>query len=266
MLDPKPRDFTTATRLDRDGIIAALLKGKPGTAMKPFTGLLSNTEIGDVASFVAETFAKCRARNTAYHTVANGWPDHALRYGPAFPFATGELPLDVPERLLEPGEQAGRELFRSTCISCHEGRLAQPSAIGLSSPGERADEAGLWSGRADHDDEYDVPTIHDIVPTIADPTPSEILGQDLYASACADCHAADGTGRNWIGKFLRPMPPDFTTPLFAWDFDVGVFAMRILEPKPGTSMPSFRSVLSGQQAEAIADYVSRAFIHSSGPD
>jgi cytochrome c oxidase cbb3-type subunit 3 len=266
MLDPKPRDFTRAAGLDRDRIIATLSKGKPGTAMKPFGGLLTEAEIGDVASFVAETSVRCGAANTAYHTVSNGWPDHALRYGPAFPFATGELPLDVPERLLEPGEQEGRELFRSTCISCHEGRLAQQSAIGLASTGGHAEEAGLWSNHTEHDDEYDVPTIHDIVPTIADPTPSELLGQDLYASACADCHAADGTGRHWIGKFLRPMPPDFTTPLFAGGFNAGVFAKRILEPKPGTSMPSFRSVLSDQQAGAIADYVSRAFIHSTESD
>ena len=260
MLDPKPRDFTQASGLDRDRIIAALRNGKPGTAMKPFSDLLSVPEIEDVASFIAEAFVRCGARNTAYHTEANGWPDHELRYGPAFPFATGELPLDVPERLLEPDEQAGLALFGSACISCHEGRLAQPSTLGFASPGGGAAEPDLWGGHADHEDEYDTPTIHDIVPALADPTPSELLGQDLYASACADCHAADGTGRNWIGKFLRPGPPDFNAPLFARDFDAGQFATLILEPEAGTSMPSFRGVLSGQQASAIADYVNRVFV------
>ena len=262
MLDPKPRDFTTASGLDRGAIVAALLRGKPGTAMKPFTGLLSTAEIGDVASFVAETFVQCRARNTAYHTLANGWPDHELRYGPAFAFATGELPLDVPERLLEPDEQAGLALFRTACISCHEGRLANPAKFGLTQPGEGAAETGVWASHAEHEDDYETPTIHDIAPVIANPTPSELHGQDLYAAACADCHAADGTGRNWIGNFLDPSPPDFTARQFVRDFDAGRFARLTLEPTPGTTMPGFRSVLSSQDARAIADYVRHVFILS----
>jgi cytochrome c oxidase cbb3-type subunit 3 len=266
MLDPKPRDFTQSSGLDRDRIIAALREGKPGTAMKPFTGLLTAAEIEDVASFVAETFVKCGARNTAYHTPANGWPDHAARYGAAFAFATGALPLDVPERLLDAHEQAGLALFRSACISCHEGRLAQPTAIGLTGPGGNTAEADFWDGRAHHEDDYDTPTVHDIAPALIGPTPSESLGQELYAAACAECHAADGTGLNWIGRFLRPGPPDFTTWRFVDTFDAGRFARRTLEPEPGTTMPSFRGVLSGPQADAIADYVRRVFILSPGQD
>jgi len=268
MLDPKPRDFTLesgqAAELGRDRIIAVLLEGKPGTAMKPFTDLLSAAEIEDVASFVAETFVKCGARNTAYHTPENGWPDHEARYGAAFAFATGELPLDVPERLLDAHEQAGLALFRSACISCHEGRLARPSALGLTGPGGSA--ADFWDGRADHDDDYDTPSVHDVAPALIGPTRSERLGQKLYASACAECHAADGTGLNWTGRFIRPGPPDFTTWRFVDNFDAGRFARRTLDPKLGTTMPSFRSVLSGQQADAIADYVRRVFILSPGQD
>ncbi|MHA1527707.1 MAG: c-type cytochrome [Alphaproteobacteria bacterium] len=262
MLDPKPIDFTQSPGLDHDRIVAALLKGKPGTAMRPFTDLISAAEIEDVASFVAKIFVECGARNTSYHTPANGWPDHEARYGAAFAFATGELPLDVPERLLDTGEQAGLALFRSACISCHDGRLARPSAIGLTSPGGTAAEADFWDGRADHDDDYDTPGVHDIVPVIADPTPSERLGQTLYAALCADCHAADGTGLNWIGRFLRPGPPDFTTWRFVDNFDTAQFASRTLDAPLGTTMPSFRGVLSGPQANAIADYVRRVFIHS----
>ena len=266
MLDPRPRDFTQSAGLDRDRIVAALREGKPGTAMKPFTGLLSEPEIEDVASFVAETFVKCGARNTAYHTPENGWPDHEARYRAAFAFATGELPLDVPERLLDQGEQAGLALFRSACISCHEGRLARPSALGLTSPGDPAAAADFWDGRADHEDDYDTPGVHDIVPVLTDPTRSELLGQELYAAACAECHAADGTGLNWVGRFIRPGPPDFTTWQFVDNFDAGQFARRTLDPEPGTTMPSFGGVLSGQQAAAIADYVRRVFILSPGQD
>jgi len=266
MLDPKPRDFTQSPGLARERIVAVLLNGKPGTAMKPFTGLLSAAEIGDVASFVAETFVRCGARNTAYHTPANGWPDHQARYGAAFVFATGELPLDVPERLLNAGEQAGLTLFRSACISCHEGRLARPSAIGLAGTDALAAEAAFWDGRADHDDDYGTPGVHDIAPALIEPTPAETLGRELYTSACAECHAADGTGLNWTGRFLRPGPPDFTTWQFVDSFDAGQFAKRTLDPPPGTTMPSFRGVLSGPQADAIANYVRRVFILPPGQD
>ena len=101
---------------------------------------------------------------------------------------------------------------------------------------------------------------------IANPTQSERMGQQLYASACAECHAADGTGLNWTGRFLRPGPPDFTTWRFVDNFDAGRFARRTLDPEPGTTMPSFRGVLSARQAGAIADYVRRVFILSPGQE
>lgn len=260
MLDPKPRDFTDAADLSRSRIIEVLRTGKPGTAMKPFTGLMTEAEIGDVASFVAETFVACGARNTAYHTEANGWPDHAERYGAAFDFATGTLPLDVPDRLLEPGEIEGRALFRSACISCHEGRMARPVALGLGDHGEAADPWAPFH----HDDEYETPTIHDVAPVLENPTASERLGQQLYAAACAECHAADGTGQNWIGKFLDPNPPDFTAPGFRRGFDAAEFARQSADPPPGTSMPAFRGVLTDAEVRAIADYVARAFIAGPG--
>lgn len=266
MLDPRPRDFTRSEGFSRDRIILTLQNGRPGTAMKSFTGLLSPAEIRDVAQFVAEVFVRCGARNTSYHTEANGWPDHAARYGAAFPFATGELPLDIPERLLEPDTEAGLALFRSACISCHEGRLAQPPALGLAmqqngaAAQSGAAQTDLWSGRVEHVDEYDVPTIHDVAPVIEAPTLSERQGAELYTAACAECHAADGTGRNWIGKFLQPNPPDFTASAFGRDFSLAEFARTTLEPPAGTSMPSFRGVLSETEAGAIADYVRRAFV------
>jgi len=259
MLDPKPRDFTRATDLDRGRIVAVLHTGKPGTAMKPFMGVLNAAEIADVATFVADTFVACGARNTAYHTEANGWPDHQARYGAAYDFATGTLPLDIPERLLEPAEKAGLALFRSTCISCHEGRHARQARLGLEA-GAPAAADDPWSSHAEHDDDYETPTVHDIAPAIADPTPSELAGLALYSDACAECHAADGTGQSWIGKFLRPNPTDFTTPTFARGFDVGHFAAATLDPPAGTTMPRFRGVLSEAEARSIADYVRRAFI------
>src|SRR6185369_13464037 len=99
-------------------IIDVLRHGKPGTAMKSFSGILSKTEMQQVAHFVANEFVRKKAPNTRYHTAENGWPEHE-RYRAAFPFATGEIPLDRPWESLTKEQAAGKRLFMSSCISCH---------------------------------------------------------------------------------------------------------------------------------------------------
>lgn len=270
MLDPAPRDFTSAATLDRAQILKALRNGIPGTAMKPFAGVLAPDEIEAVTAFVLRRFVTCGARNSNYHTDTNGWPDHRARYGPAIPFATGELAIDTPAPMMDAGAAQGLELFRSACISCHEGRLSNPERLGLQVAATELAASDVSAGgtaieEADHDDEYDRPTIHDFPPVIPDLRDTEVAGLGLYMSACVACHAADGSGQNWIGSFLEPSPTDFTTEEFAARFDEEWFVSNTLDGPVGTTMPSFRNVLSEQEAAAIAAYVRRAFVEVSGP-
>lgn len=236
--------------------------------MKSFAGLLAPNEVDAVADFVLGHFVACAARNADYHTAANGWPDHRARYGPAVPFATGELAIDMPASAMDAQAAAGLELFRSACISCHEGRLSRPQRLALDVTGpEMAETAASGAERqtadSDHGDEYDKPTIHDIPPEIPDLSEREAAGRDLYMAACAECHAADGSGQNWIGKFLEPSPTDLTTDDFAAGFSTEEFVRMTLDGLVGTTMPSFRGVLSRQEAAAIAAYVQRAFVEAS---
>ena len=55
---PPPRDFTApeARALSREAIVAAIAKGKPGTAMAPWETQLGEREIAAVADFVLEAF------------------------------------------------------------------------------------------------------------------------------------------------------------------------------------------------------------------
>src|SRR4051812_7222811 len=118
-LDPKPRDFQN-TRLEEmppERILAAVRNGKPGTAMKGFTGILTDPEMAAVAAFVRNEFLVKRALNTRSHTKENGWPDHE-RNAEAFPFARGEIAIDTPWEQLPPPQQQGMRLFRSACITC----------------------------------------------------------------------------------------------------------------------------------------------------
>ena len=119
MLEPAPRDFTRAPGLDEARAAAAVRSGIPGSAMASFAGTLSPREIELVARFVVAEFVQARAPNTRYHTRANGWPDHE-RYTPAFPFATGEIPLDRPDASLSTAQRAGKRLFMEACITCHD--------------------------------------------------------------------------------------------------------------------------------------------------
>ena len=266
VLDPKPRDFTGADGLDRSTIETALGNGRPGTAMRPFSGRLTEGEMRAVAEFVMQRFVYCAGANTAYHTEENGWPNHQQRYGAANPFAVGEIPLDIAESDLSPTEMAGLRLFRSSCATCHFGRTAEPEGeefivkVSESRNSNHGDH-----GAAQHDD-YDTPTIHDIAPTIENLTAQEQEGERLYAAACAECHAADGTGQNWIGKFLQPNPTDFTSEEFANSFDLQRFIAQTQNFTSGTAMPSFGGVLTTDEIAAIAAYVRKAFVDRVGKD
>jgi len=260
VLDPQPRDFTRVPSLDRSRIVEAVRKGRDATAMKPFGSVLTPAEIDAVADFVETAFVSCGGHNTIYHTAENGWPDHLDRYGPAVPFATGELAADMPDRLLDVEGRAGRRLFRTTCVSCHEGRLSEPVPLALKGSASRPDGEAAAQAETHDSDEYEVPTIHDVSPAIERLTEDEAAGRAIYLDACAECHAADGTGQNWIGTFLRPSPTDFTAPGFVRSFDAQLFVSKTLDPTTGTTMPSFRRALTEPEASAVAAYVARAFL------
>ena len=120
-IDPAPRDFTGTDPddLSRERMINAVKNGKPGTAMHGFDRLLDDNEIQAVVDFVRDEFMLKKKINTRYHTVENGWPDHQ-RYQHAYPFATGEIALDTPPENLNREQLQGKELYLTSCISCHD--------------------------------------------------------------------------------------------------------------------------------------------------
>jgi cytochrome c oxidase cbb3-type subunit 3 len=119
MIEPLPRDFTQTPGLNEERVASVLRTGIPGTAMTPFTQVLTESEIATLARFVVTEFVTNKSPNTHYHTVANGWPNHE-RYAVAFPFATGAIPLDRPAGELSAAERSGRRLFMDSCITCHD--------------------------------------------------------------------------------------------------------------------------------------------------
>ena len=121
---PKPadaRNFQTATIIDlpRARVVAAVTHGVAGSAMTSFESVLSPVEIAAVARFVETEFLLNRATNTRYHTPENGWPDHT-RYRSAFAFIQGQIPLSRPLDRLTAEQRAGRMLFVTHCVTCHD--------------------------------------------------------------------------------------------------------------------------------------------------
>ncbi len=265
---PPPRDFTrdSETSISRKQMILAVRDGKPGTAMKGFKGIITEPEIELVVDFVREEFIRRKAVNTRYHTPANGWPNHD-RHQIAFPFATGEIPLDRAWEALSPVEQRGKRLFLSTCISCHDTARTEDSGPAwrgrpLSYPRNHFDP-GDYTGepptKLDALTSASPYKLHDVIPEVKGLSELEKHGEQLYQSNCAFCHAATGTGRNWIGSFMEPHPRDLTDPAFMKEMTHARLTNVIREGLPNTSMPAWKSVLTPTQIEAVIAYISRVF-------
>lgn len=264
-LSPRPRDFTKLTpdQLSRNSMLETVTHGRPGTAMKSFADILKPEEIAAVTDFVRHEFMLSKARNTAYHTKENGWPDHE-RYSAAFPFATGKITLDTPAEKLTPEQRAGRRLFMTACISCHDrakvdNEGAPWDSRALSYP-RMGFQPGDWPPKQVDGVASATPYhIHDRVPNIAGLTALEKRGEHLYQQNCAFCHAADGTGRNWIGTFLEPHPRDLTAPEFMSAMTPERLASVIKDGLPNTSMPAWKTVLNDDDIKALIAYIARAF-------
>jgi cytochrome c oxidase cbb3-type subunit III len=241
-------------------IRSALRDGRPGTAMKPFAGVITEDEQAAVAAFVHDEFVVRKARNTRYHTEANGWPQHE-RYRDAYPFALGEVALTVPPETLDPALRRGRALFMETCISCHDrGKpVADPVAWEsrpLSYPRNNYDHRNPAVDASTSATPF---RIHDTPPKLERPTPAQSRGERIFQENCAFCHAADGTGKNWIGAFLEPHPRDLTDPRFRASTSRERYRAVIRSGLPGSSMPAWRDVLTDAQIEDLISYIEVGF-------
>ncbi len=230
--------------------------------MMRFDGLLNEEDIQAVVDYVLTTFVKNKGENTRYHIPENGWENHQ-RYAIAFPFALGEVDLDTPWEELSPDLRQGKRLFMNSCITCHdraavgqEGAPWEPRAVSIPRGGyshrQGDGEGDAVSGATPY-------ARHDVPPRLTGMTAQERRGERLFQDNCAFCHAADGTGKNWIGSFLEPHPRNLTEPDFAATMDRVKLLDVIREGLPGTTMPAWGAVLDEEEMAAVASYVEKAF-------
>lgn len=242
-------------------MIRTVTEGSPGTAMKSFASVLTPSEIGSVVDFVLDGFVRRQRPNTAYHIPENGWFEHE-RYRAAFPFALGELALDAPDENLTEAQREGKRLFMAACITCHDrGRLEDdrtlwaPRAISWPRAGYSHRE-----GRMDAESGATPYARHEVPPSLDSADARVRSGERLFQENCAFCHAADGSGRNWIGSFLEPRPRDLCDAEAMADMTPARLREAIAGGVPGSAMPAWETVLTADEIDAVAAYVERVFM------
>lgn len=241
-------------------MLTAVAKGRPGSAMMGFDVVLKKHEIEAVIDFIRQEFMQGTPRNTRYHTPENGWANHE-RYAAAFPFALGNIALDMPDEKLTAAQKTGKRLFLTSCITCHDGGPGDTDAPiwdqqsisyprgGYSHKQPMVDAVSSASPFAKHDQQ----------PKLRELSKQQQLGEQLFQANCAFCHAADGTGKNWIGSFLQPHPRNLVNSDAMQKMTRSRLKQVILEGLPGTTMPAWQSVLSPAQIDAVIAYIDRAF-------
>lgn len=259
-INPPPRDFsrTALGALSRQQMLEAVTHGKPGTAMTAFSRVLDPQQISMVVDFIRVEFMQNGLVNTRYHTVQNGWPDHQ-RYAPAFPFATGEIALDKPWQELTEEQVRGKRLFLASCITCHDRSHVMDEGLIWKKQSISYPRNNYSHTRIDAVSSASIYAQHDISPEIASLSPEEQSGKALWLQNCAFCHAADGSGQNWIGSFLEPPPRDLRDPDFMSAMSVEMMTRSIENGLKNTSMPAWKNVLDKSQIRHIISYISRAF-------
>lgn len=261
-LDPKPRNFlaTDIDALSRREMINVVHDGKAGTAMKSFAQTLTDDEIEAVVDFVRQNFMRKKAANSAYHTPENGWPD-MQPYAEAFGFARGEIALDTPESQLSAGQRRGKFVFMNSCVSCHDRANSQQSDA-LFEPYAVSYPRNAYSPQQTEVDTVSRGTPyakHEQKPKLTHLSDDEKAGETLFQNNCAFCHAADGSGKNWIGSFLQPHPRNLSNHSFMATMSRARLKSVIENGIPGSTMSSWKSVLSDQQIEQIIAYIIRVF-------
>jgi len=249
-------DFSRADPhlLDWERMRKSIRDGRPGTAMLAYRDRLNDRQIEAIVSFIRTGIMTGKAEKMRYHSAANGWLDHD-RYRDAFPFATGKLALDTPWERLTASQRKGKTLYMQACISCHDrayvsemGKpwqaqaVSYPRPIQLNTDPSRVDAISSATPYAKHEKPK---------PALLEPLSSlQETGRQLFLANCAFCHAADGSGKNWIGSFIEPRPKDLRLLKNA-----PRLRSMIANGVPGTAMPAWKTVLDDRQMQALLSYI-----------
>jgi mono/diheme cytochrome c family protein len=209
------------------------------------------------------------------------------------PAATGDLAplirsIDLPHLEPELALAPGRNEFMEVCVSCHSPRYVQmqppfaqrqwqdtvdkmAKTYGASMDAEQrtaiigylvathGPNSAVQPAATDDEDFAATPvplSPLETAPSLSLPLDSTELaaevnrGENLFVQNCAGCHGVHGRGDGWVAPVLFRKPKNLATTRFS----LTLLSQVLWNGKPGTAMPSWRSVPPANRA-ALAAYV-----------
>lgn len=81
------------------------------------------------------------------------------------------------------------------------------------------------------------------------------IGRRVYTTNCEYCHNTNGDGKNWIGMFIEPHPPDFT--LYEWkkDIDQDRLISAVRNGIDNSAMLAWEDTLTMEEIRAVVYYI-----------
>jgi len=92
---------------------------------------------------------------------------------------------------------------------------------------------------------------------------AEIDAAALFHDYCSVCHGDKGDGDSHAMQGLVPPPRDFTSPQSSIELSRERIVQSIREGRPQTAMTAWKSRLSDEQINAIADYIRQKFLRAA---
>lgn len=278
-LVPPPRDFTTATNLPRDTMIAIVTHGKPGTAMVGWKTQLNPQEVESIVDYIRTNFMKI-----ALDPVLSQGRNVYARYCVACHGESGRGLISAnPQMGAQPRnfvtEEARTTLTRERMIaSITNGRPGTAmSAFGNKLPAQdieavsryirevlMEDLSGSISGTSANTGKQQISG----VAWMDEPMPKGLKGnpqrgKTFYMNNCFTCHGVKGDGQGPRAYFINPKPRDFLSSA-ASTFNRPMLFNAIAEGRNGSEMPAWNKVLNDQQIADVAEFVFRTFIQPPG--
>lgn len=275
-LVPPPRDFTRASELTREAMIAIITHGKPGTAMTGWSTQLTPKEVEAVTDYVRKTFMQLaidprlqKGRTlytqncqTCHGDKGQGAPSATAGLIPARDFTTPQAQSELTRERMISSVTNGRAY---TLMAPFKGRLSEQEIeavvdyvrIGLMLPA-----SGAISGTSAHAGRQGKPGENE---AMALPYPNGLTGnlargQKFYQANCATCHGAKGDGQGPRAYFINPKPRNFLDPGFRGAFNRPAIYRAVSEGRPGAEMPAWSKVLTDQEMVDVSEYVFRTFV------
>ncbi|MDO8414191.1 MAG: c-type cytochrome [Gallionellaceae bacterium] len=268
-LVPPPRNFTVASDLTRDKMIATVTNGKQGTAMTSWKTQLNPKQIEAVVDYVRGRFM----RTIIDRNLASG----RLVYGHNCATCHGEQGHGVKDQT---GTTPRSFFSPSAKMELTRERMMNSVTHGL--PGT-AMEGYSEKLSAEHieavvDYIYTVLMVDNVSPGTekADKLPVDMnlpmpyrlvgdvrLGEQFFMGNCATCHGQLGNGQGPRAYFMASKPRNFLDDSSHTTLNRPAIFSAVTLGLPGTEMPAWGKVLSEQEIANVAEFVFQRFISPS---